>query len=78
MGHRALQRVVEAYVDGQLAAGSEARVAVHLRECWDCGEHAEVLRTVKASLRRRDRRVVSLEVARLRRAAYDVIHARTV
>lgn len=68
-------RLVEAYVDSALPSVASARVATHLSECWGCSEDAELLRMVKASLRRRPQRVSSLEVARLRRFAERVVTA---
>jgi anti-sigma factor RsiW len=68
MHRRRWARLVEAYVDRALPPGQAEQVAAHLRACWWCSEDAELLRMIKASLRRRGRNG-SLTGARLRRLA---------
>jgi anti-sigma factor RsiW len=58
--------------DGELSPSLRRPVQAHLRECWECSENIEVLRMVKASLRRQSARLAPMETARLRRVAARV------
>ena len=58
--------------DGELLPSLHGPVQSHLRECWGCSENIEVLRMVKASLRRQSVRLTPMEIARLRRVAARV------
>jgi len=70
--HRRLRVMVEAYVDGELRAGDAELVRAHLAECWWCSGDAQTHRLVRAALRRRRDRAVSLPVARLRRFVHGL------
>lgn len=65
----------EAFADGELSASLRGPVQAHLRECWGCSEDIEVLRMMKASLRRQSTRLAPMELARLRRVAERVARA---
>jgi AhpD family alkylhydroperoxidase len=41
---------VEAYVDGELSAGSRVRIRLHLLACPDCRRHAQLVRDIKRAL----------------------------
>lgn len=47
--HR-VQRLMDAWLDGELPADQAHRVAAHLADCERCGVEAETLRLVKESL----------------------------
>lgn len=70
IAHRRMQRAVTAFVDGELAAATEATVAAHLRGCFECSGEAELQRMVKTALRNlADRERDTVTVVRLRRFA---------
>ena len=70
LGHRRLRRDVETYLDGELCPDDQARVADHLRVCWECSVAAETLRLLKEALRqRRHREPATVGARRLRRFA---------
>lgn len=68
--HRRWCRVIDAYLDGELAPARMAAVEAHLDDCWDCTGYADTVRLMKQSLRRlASRRPSNLMAARLRRWA---------
>ena len=70
--HRRWRRAGEAFADGELSPSLRGPVQNHLQECWGCSENVELLRMVKASLRRQSARLTPMEIARLRRVAARV------
>ncbi len=70
--HRRWRLDAEAFADGELAADRRGPVQRHLNLCWACSEDFEVLRMMKASLRRQLQRLSPMELVRLRRAAERV------
>lgn len=73
--HRALRRAVEVYLDDEAEPGLAMDVRRHLERCWSCGEDAEWLVLVKASLVRTGGcRVPGLSIARLERFADSLGH----
>jgi len=67
--HRRWQLAAEAFVDRELSPAQRVPLQVHLRDCWGCSEDVELVRMIKASLRRQSARLAPLELARLRRTA---------
>lgn len=65
----------EAFADGELPFRRQGPVQRHLNMCWACSEDLEVLRMMKASLRRQSSRLSSMELVRLRRIAERVTSA---
>ena len=76
LGHRRLRRDVEAYLDGELCPDDRARVAGHLRVCWECSVAAETLRLLKLALRRRRSREPGTVGARRLRLFADQLAGR--
>lgn len=68
-GHLRWHKLLDAYVDGELAGARREAVALHLGRCRWCSHQAELLLAVKESLTRRQVRLPSLVAARLRRWA---------
>ncbi|MCA1692882.1 MAG: zf-HC2 domain-containing protein [Actinobacteria bacterium] len=56
VAHRRVRRRVETWLDGELGPGESRSVRRHLDGCRDCRGDAELLRRIKASLARLDRR----------------------
>lgn len=67
--HRRWRIASEAFVDGELASDARSAVQCHLRKCWTCREHVELLRMIKVSLQRHPSRVAPIDAAWLRRTA---------
>lgn len=70
--HRRWRLDAEAFADGELPFRRQGPVQRHLNMCWACSEDLEVLRMMKASLRRQSSRLSSMELDRLRRIAERV------
>ncbi|MGH8971094.1 MAG: zf-HC2 domain-containing protein [Actinomycetes bacterium] len=70
--HRRWRLAVEAYADDELPPAVRRPLRSHLRECWGCSEDVELMRMVKASLRRQPARVEPLQLARLRRVVQQL------
>jgi len=70
--HRRWGLAAEAFADGELSPSLRGPMQAHLRECWWCSENIEVLRMMKASLRRQSARLAPMETARLRRFAVGI------
>ncbi len=73
--HRRWRLDAEALADGQLAPERRAPMQRHLNVFWACSQDFEVLRMMKASLRRQSQRLPPMELARLRRIAERVTGA---
>jgi len=74
--HRRWRLDAEAFADGELASARRGSVQRHLNMCWACSEDLEVLRMMKASLRRQSQRLPPIELARFRRIAERVTGSR--
>ncbi|HVM40144.1 MAG TPA: zf-HC2 domain-containing protein [Acidimicrobiia bacterium] len=64
---REIARVLQAHLDGELAAADAAEVAEHLGECPPCDVEAETYREIKTALRRTANSLPPDMVQRLRR-----------
>lgn len=74
--HRRYERIVSAFVDGELPVGVAASVAAHIDDCWDCSAVAATVRLMKHSIRTMARREPpELATARLRRYAEGLVRS---
>lgn len=70
-------RVLQGYLDGEVAPTVARDVADHLDDCVDCNFEAHVYDEIKAALRRRARDVPEDSVARLVAFGHELLEADT-